>query len=85
MQKNIHNAVQKSFEFEFAITKEVNNPFGYSRQLVQDTLGDRRKQFLSFRTAAMRHRGGRAKMRDLVQWQQQQDLQLTQFIKMMQL
>jgi hypothetical protein len=32
-------------EFELAITHEVNNPFGYSRELVQDTLGNRRSAF----------------------------------------
>lgn len=32
-------------EFELSITGEVNNPFGYSRQLVQDTLGNRRTSF----------------------------------------
>ncbi|HVV56070.1 MAG TPA: glycoside hydrolase family 9 protein [Mucilaginibacter sp.] len=41
----IKNAVRRSFDFELAITHEVNNPFGYSRQLVQDTLGKRRSSF----------------------------------------
>ncbi len=31
--------------YELSITSEVNNPFGYSRQLVQDTLGNRRSSF----------------------------------------
>ncbi len=41
----IKNAVRRSLEHELAITHEVNNPFGYSRQLVQDTLGSRRSSF----------------------------------------
>jgi peroxiredoxin len=41
----IRAAVKRSLEHELAITHEVNNPFGYSRQLVQDTLGNRRSSF----------------------------------------
>lgn len=41
----IKSTVKESMQFELAITKEVNNPFGYSRQLVQDTLGNRRSSF----------------------------------------
>ncbi len=41
----IRNAVQRSLYHELAITREVNNPFGYSRQLVQDTLGHRHSAF----------------------------------------
>ena len=37
--------VRKSLEFELAITKEVANPFGYARQLVQSTNGWRRAAF----------------------------------------
>jgi peroxiredoxin len=44
-QTAIRAAVKKSLEHELAITHEVNNPFGYSRQLVQDTLGNRRSSF----------------------------------------
>ncbi|HZX58073.1 MAG TPA: glycoside hydrolase family 9 protein, partial [Mucilaginibacter sp.] len=44
-QQLIKNAIRQSFGFEFAITTEVNNPFGYSRQLTQDTLGNRRSAF----------------------------------------
>ncbi len=44
-QTAIRAAVKRSLEHEFAITHEVNNPFGYSRQLVQDTLGNRRSSF----------------------------------------
>jgi len=44
-QSQIKAAIRKSMDFEFAITTEVNNPFGYSRQLTQDTLGNRRSAF----------------------------------------
>jgi hypothetical protein len=37
--------VKKSMEFELAVTKEVANPFGYARQLVQSTNGLRRTSF----------------------------------------
>ncbi|HEY3931781.1 MAG TPA: glycoside hydrolase family 9 protein [Verrucomicrobiae bacterium] len=37
--------VKKSLEFELAVTKEVANPFGYARQLVQSTNGFRRTSF----------------------------------------
>jgi Glycosyl hydrolase family 9/Cellulase N-terminal ig-like domain len=37
--------VRKSLEFELAVTKEVANPFGYARQLVQSTNGYRRTAF----------------------------------------
>jgi hypothetical protein len=45
MQARIKNVVKASMEHELAVTHEVNNPFGYSRQLVQDTLGKRRSAF----------------------------------------
>jgi len=45
MQVRIKDAVKQSMQFELAITHEVNNPFGYSRQLVQDTLGNRKSSF----------------------------------------
>lgn len=38
-------SVKKSLEFELAITTEVNNPFGYSREYVQDKTGARRTSF----------------------------------------
>ena len=41
----IKKAIKQSMNYELAITSEVNNPFGYSRQLVQDTLGNRRSSF----------------------------------------
>ena len=34
-QKTILNAVERSLRFELTVTKEVNNPFGYARQLVR--------------------------------------------------
>lgn len=45
LQARIRQAVRTSMEHELSITREVNNPFGYSRQLVQDTLGTRRSAF----------------------------------------
>jgi hypothetical protein len=45
VQARIKNTVKESMQFELNITHEVNNPFGYSRQLVQDTLGNRRSSF----------------------------------------
>ena len=45
LQQKIKEAAGKSLAFEFEITHEVNNPFGYSRQLVEDTLGARRSSF----------------------------------------
>jgi hypothetical protein len=44
-QTAIQSAIRRSLEHELSITHEVNNPFGYSRQLVQDTLGNRRSSF----------------------------------------
>ncbi|HEX4122223.1 MAG TPA: glycoside hydrolase family 9 protein [Verrucomicrobiae bacterium] len=41
----ILETVRKSLEFELAITREVPNPFGYARQLVQNTNGLRRSAF----------------------------------------
>jgi hypothetical protein len=37
--------VKKSLQFELSVTSEVNNPFGYARQLVQSTNGFRRTAF----------------------------------------
>lgn len=45
LQKKIKEAADRSLAFEFSVTHEVNNPFGYSRQLVEDTLGNRRSSF----------------------------------------
>ena len=44
-QSAIKAAVRGSLSHELAITHEVSNPFGYSRQLVQDTLGQRHSAF----------------------------------------
>jgi hypothetical protein len=44
-QVAIKNTVRESMEYELNITHEVTNPFGYSRQLVQDTLGNRHSAF----------------------------------------
>jgi hypothetical protein len=44
-QKKILKTVQKSMKFELAVTSEVTNPFGYARQLVQDTTGKRYSAF----------------------------------------
>ena len=34
-QKKIRNAIQRSLRFELTVTSEINNPFGYARQLVR--------------------------------------------------
>ncbi|TDX02368.1 glycoside hydrolase family 9 protein [Dinghuibacter silviterrae] len=44
-QERIKETVHRSLEHELAITHEVSNPFGYGRQLVQDTLGTRSSSF----------------------------------------
>jgi hypothetical protein len=41
----ILETVRKSLEFELGVTREVANPFGYARQLVQSTNGVRRTAF----------------------------------------
>ncbi|HEY4416870.1 MAG TPA: glycoside hydrolase family 9 protein [Verrucomicrobiae bacterium] len=38
-------AVRKSLQFELSVTREVANPFGYARQLVQTQNGQRRTTF----------------------------------------
>jgi hypothetical protein len=45
MKNEIRAAVQRSLAFELKVTAEVNNPFGYSRQLVQTKDGARRTSF----------------------------------------
>jgi Glycosyl hydrolase family 9/Cellulase N-terminal ig-like domain len=45
VRKHVLEVVKKSLEFEFAITSEVNNPFGYSREYVQDKTGARYTSF----------------------------------------
>ena len=44
-KEQVLSTVRKSMEFEFAITSEVNNPFGYSREYVQDKTGAQRSSF----------------------------------------
>jgi hypothetical protein len=39
------DTIRKSLQFELQITEEVNNPFGYARQFVQDKTGLRRTSF----------------------------------------
>ncbi|GAB3735574.1 glycoside hydrolase family 9 protein [Spirosoma lituiforme] len=45
IQAKVKEVIKRSLAHELAITHEVTNPFGYSRQLVQDTLGSRRSTF----------------------------------------
>ena len=42
---HVLETVRKSLEFELAVTREVANPFGYARQLIQSTNGFRRAAF----------------------------------------
>jgi hypothetical protein len=44
-KEKVLSTVRKSLEFEFAITSEVSNPFGYSREYVQDKTGSRHSSF----------------------------------------
>ena len=44
-QKQISDTVARSLRFELAITAEVNNPFGYARQLVRMSNGQVRSAF----------------------------------------
>ena len=44
-KQQVLDTVRRSLEFELAITSEVNNPFGYSREYVQDKTGARRTSF----------------------------------------
>jgi hypothetical protein len=45
MTEKVWDAISKSLTFELAVTDEVVNPFGYSRQLVQSKGGARRTSF----------------------------------------
>jgi len=45
VKSRIRGTIKKSLLHELKITSEVNNPFGYSRQFVQDTLGNRKTTF----------------------------------------
>jgi hypothetical protein len=45
MAQTVREALKKSLSFELAVTNEVNNPFGYSRQYVQSKTGEKRTTF----------------------------------------
>jgi hypothetical protein len=45
VREQVLDTVRKSLEFELAVTSEVNNPFGYSREYVQDKTGSRHTSF----------------------------------------
>jgi len=45
IQQRVRRTIKKSLAFQLAITQEVNNPFGYARQLTQDKNGIRRTTF----------------------------------------
>ena len=45
IQGQLKSVVRRSLEHELAITREVSNPFGYSRQLVEDTAGVRKSAY----------------------------------------
>ncbi len=45
VKTHVLEVVRKSLHFELAITSEVNNPFGYSREYVQDKTGSRHTSF----------------------------------------
>jgi hypothetical protein len=45
IKDKVRETVRRSLGFELAVTKEVANPFGYSRQLVQSKDGARRTSF----------------------------------------
>jgi glycosyl hydrolase family 9/cellulase-like Ig domain-containing protein len=44
-KQQVLDVVKKSLQFELSLTAEVNNPFGYSREYVQDKTGARRTSF----------------------------------------
>lgn len=44
-KQHVLDVVRKSLQFELGITAEVNNPFDYSREYVQDKTGARRTSF----------------------------------------
>jgi len=45
INEKVRKTVRRSLGFELAVTREVANPFGYSRQLVQSKGGTRRTSF----------------------------------------
>jgi Glycosyl hydrolase family 9/Cellulase N-terminal ig-like domain len=44
-QQRVRGTIKKSLAFQLAINQEVNNPFGYARQLTQDKNGNRSTAF----------------------------------------
>jgi hypothetical protein len=44
-QKVVLTAIKRSLLFELHVTHEVNNPFGYARQLIQNKVGVKRTNF----------------------------------------
>jgi Glycosyl hydrolase family 9/Cellulase N-terminal ig-like domain len=44
-QAKVRDVIKRSLEFELSVTAEVNNPFGYARQLVRMGSGDVRTAF----------------------------------------
>lgn len=44
-QAALKATIRKSMQYELALTAEVNNPFGYSRQYTEDTAGIRKTTF----------------------------------------
>ena len=59
-QHKVRETMKKSLAFQLAIDQEVNNPFGYARQLTQDKDGNRRTTSFSRTIPKSRH-GGRGK------------------------
>jgi hypothetical protein len=45
IQQKVRESVKKSLAFQLVLNQEVNNPFGYARQLTQDKDGNRRTSF----------------------------------------
>lgn len=45
IQKKVRGTIKRSLTFQLAINQEVNNPFGYARQLTQAKDGTRRSAF----------------------------------------
>jgi hypothetical protein len=45
IKKNVLEVIRKSLTFELQVTAEINNPFGYARQLVQNKAGVKRTTF----------------------------------------
>ncbi len=45
MQQAVLDTIEKALTFDLEVSAEVNNPFGYSRQFVQNKAGDRRTVF----------------------------------------